>query len=158
MCVLLFMVINMDEKYIKIALEEAKKSLKSSDVPVGAVIVKNNKILSKGHNIKEKKQISTKHAEIIAIEKACRKEKNWYLSDCTIYITMEPCLMCAGAIIQSRINRVVYAIENKKFGSCCSINNVFEKQKNIEILKIKNKNLSDESSKMLMSFFKNRRK
>lgn len=141
-----------------IALKEAKKSLKSSDVPVGAVIVKDNKIISKGYNLKEKKQISTKHAEIIAIEKACKKEKSWYLTDCTIYVTMEPCLMCAGAILQSRITRVIYATENKKFGYCCSVNNVFEKEKNVKVLKIKNKEISEESSKMLMSFFKNRRK
>ena len=104
------------EKYMKIAYKEAEKAYKNGEVPVGAVIVKDNIVVSKAYNKKEKYQCTTKHAEIIAIEKACKKLKTWHLDDCEIYITMEPCMMCTGAIIQSRIKKIYYAIENEKFG------------------------------------------
>ena len=90
-------VIKMHEKFMIEAIKEANKSLEINEVPVGAVIVKNGKIISRGHNIKEKKQSSLAHAEIIAIEKATRKVKNWRLIDCDIYVTLEPCPMCASA-------------------------------------------------------------
>ncbi len=97
-----------DEYFMNIALKEAKKALKLREVPVGAVIVKNNKIISKAYNLRESKTITTQHAEILAIEKACKKLKNWRLLDCIIYVTMFPCPMCASAINQSRINKIVY--------------------------------------------------
>jgi len=141
----------MNEKYIDLALKEAYKSYKKGDVPVGAIIVKNNKIIAKAHNQKEKKQNCIKHAEIIAIEKACKKNKNWRLDDCEIYITMEPCVMCCGAILQSRINKIVYSIKNENYGG-------------IDILKTKNKKIEiisrikeNESKKMVQEFFKKRR-
>lgn len=143
----------MNEKYIDIALKEAKKSFKKGEVPVGAVIVKKNKILSKAHNLKEKKQNAVKHAEIIAIEKACKKNKNWRLEDCTLYITMEPCIMCCGAIFQSRIKKIVYCVDNENFGGINKLNEEFKKN-NIEIIKNIKEN---ESKKMLKEFFKNRR-
>ena len=132
MCVPFFLGDSMNDDiiYMKIALKEAEKSLKYDDVPIGAVIVCNNKVISKAHNMKEKLLISTKHAEIIAIEKACKKLNNWYLNDCTLYVTVEPCLMCCGAIIQSRVKRVVYATKNEKFGYVESIDKVFENKKN----------------------------
>lgn len=111
-----FVVMNMNEKYMKIAYKEALKAYKKGDVPVGCIIVKNNKIISKGYNKKEKKQNAIKHAEIIAIEKACKKLKTWHLDDCILYTTMEPCMMCTGAIIQSRIKKIVYSIKNEQFG------------------------------------------
>ena len=98
----------MHEKFMIEAIKEANKSLEINEVPVGAVIVKNGKIISRGHNIKEKKQSSLAHAEIIAIEKATRKVKNWRLIDCDIYVTLEPCPMCASAIKQSRIKKIYY--------------------------------------------------
>lgn len=141
---------------MKIALKEAKKAYKRGDVPVGAVIVKNNKIIAKGYNKKDKKNIATKHAELIAIEKACKKLKTWYLKDCILYTTLEPCLMCTGAIIQSRITTIYYSIENNNFG---------ELENNIEILKKYNKKaqinrglLEEESKILLQQFFKNKRK
>jgi tRNA(adenine34) deaminase len=84
-------------------------------VPVGAVIVKNNKIISKAYNKKEKTKNVTKHAEIIAISKACKKIKNWRLDECEIYVTMEPCMMCCGAIEQSRIKKIIYGVKNEKY-------------------------------------------
>ena len=117
----------MNEYYIQIAIKEAKKAKKKKEVPVGAVIVKNNKIISKAHNKKEKLKNCTKHAEIIAISKAWKKLKNWRLDDCEIYITMEPCMMCCGAIEQSRIKKIVYGAKNENYGYT-------EKLKNIEII------------------------
>ena len=102
----------MHEKFMTEAIKEANKSLEINEVPVGAVIVKNGKIISRGHNIKEKKQSSLAHAEIIAIEKATRKVKNWRLIDCDIYVTLEPCPMCTSAIKQSRIKKVYYGAES----------------------------------------------
>lgn len=104
------------EKYMEIALKEANKAYKKGEIPVGAVIVKNGKVISKAHNMKESKHISTCHAEILAINKACKKNKNWRLKDCELYVTVEPCMMCCGAILQSRISTVVYGTGNENFG------------------------------------------
>lgn len=154
MCVSFFIVgDNMNDIYMKIALKEAKKALKKNEVPIGAVIVKDNKIIAKAHNQKEKTKIVTKHAEIIAIEKACKKLKTWHLNDCILYTTVEPCLMCSGAIIQSRIDKVVYGTENKKFGK---LNNII-KNDNIKI-KIESGILKNDSIKLLQYFFNKKRK
>ena len=99
-----------NEKYLKIAYKEALKAYKKGDIPVGCVIVKKNKIVAKAYNKKEKNNIATYHAEILAINKACKKLKTWHLDDCILYTTMEPCIMCSGAIIQSRIKKIVYSI------------------------------------------------
>lgn len=99
---------NDDIKFMKIALEEAQKAFKKGEIPVGAVIVKDGIIISKAHNLKETKNNAIKHAEIIAIEKACAKLHNWRLIDCDIYVTLFPCPMCASAINQSRIKKIVY--------------------------------------------------
>ena len=136
----------MDQYYMKIALKEAKKALKHNEVPVGAVIVKNNKIITKAYNRKEKTNDVTKHAEIIAISKACKKLKNWRLDGCTIYITMEPCMMCCGAIEQSRISKIVYGAKNENFGNIDKIN-----IKNISQICV------DECTKIVQDFFKNKR-
>jgi len=147
----------MDEKYMKIALKQAKKSLKTDDIPIGAVIVKNNRIISKACNKKEKLKISTKHAEIIAIEKACKRLKTWHLNDCILYTTLEPCEMCTGAIIQSRISKLVYAASNEKFGYIESINDINHNKNNhkFEIVKGIYK---EESIELLKEFFKEKRK
>lgn len=97
-----------DVYFMNLALKEAKKAYKKGEIPIGAVVVKNGKIISKAHNLKESKKTVTKHAEILAIEKACAKLKNWRLIDCIIYVTMFPCPMCASAINQSRISKIVY--------------------------------------------------
>lgn len=147
----------MDGKYMMIALEEAKKSFKNGDVPVGAVIVKNDTIISKAHNTKETTCIATNHAEIIAIQQACKKLKTWRLDDCILYVTMEPCLMCAGALIQSRIKKIVYATPNIKFGFVGSIDNILNNKKNNHKIKIITNICENESKKILKEFFKNKR-
>lgn len=142
-------------KYMILALKEAKKAYIHNEVPVGAVIVMNDKIISKAYNQKEKKKTVTKHAEIIAIEKACRKLKTWHLDQCEIYITLEPCLMCCGAIEQSRIKKIYYSAPSPIYGQIENNNKIFKNNNKIEILG----NIdSDESIKLLQAFFKLKRK
>jgi tRNA(adenine34) deaminase len=114
------------EKYMKKALKEAQKALNKGEVPVGAVVVCDGKIVGKGHNLREKTHKSTAHAEIVAIEQANKKMKSWRLDNCTIYVTIEPCPMCSGAIIQSRIKQVVYGASETKSGSHHSVTNLFD--------------------------------
>ena len=143
----------MNEKYMNIALIEANKAYKKNEVPIGCIIVKNNKIISKAYNKKEKTNVVTKHAEIIAIEKACKKLKTWHLNDCILYTTVEPCLMCTGAIIQSRIKKVVYATENEKYGS---LNKIVKESKSK--LEIEKNILAEKSISLLQNFFNKKRK
>ena len=137
----------MNEYYMKLAIKQAKKALKHNEVPVGAIIVKNGKVLSKAFNKIEKTKDPTKHAEIIAISKACKKIKNWRLDDCEIYVTMEPCMMCCGAINQSRIKKIVYGTKNENYGNT-------KKLKNIKII---SQICESECTKMIQTFFKKRR-
>lgn len=127
----------MNEKYMEIAYLEAKKAYKKMEVPVGAVIVKDNKVISKAHNLTETKNDCTKHAEIIAIKKAAKKLKNWRLIDCDLYVTLEPCEMCKGAISLSRIKNVYFSVkkEDKKTKDTC--NYIFKSDNNkcLELLK-----------------------
>ena len=106
----------MQQKFMKAALKEAQKAYDKLEVPVGCVIVKDNKIIARAHNLKETKTDTTKHAEILAIQKASKKLKSWRLTDCDMYVTLEPCSMCAGAIIQSRLNKVYYGAYDEKTG------------------------------------------
>ena len=147
----------MNEKYMMEAIKEEKKSLLSDDVPVGAVIVLNNKIIARGHNMKEKYNDPTKHAEIVAIKKATRKLNDWYLKDCIMYVTMEPCLMCAGALIQSHIKKIVYGAKNDRFGYVDSIEKILNNKKNNHIVEVEGNILASESKKLLQEFFKGKR-
>mgnify|MGYP003302189324 CR=1 FL=1 len=137
----------MNEYYMNLAIQQAKKAYKYEEVPVGAVIVKNSKIIAKAYNKKEKTKNVTKHAEIIAISKACKKIKNWRLDDCEIYVTMEPCMMCCGAIEQSRIKKIIYGVKNENYGST-------ELLKNVEII---SQVCEKECRELVQSFFKKRR-
>ncbi len=139
----------MHEKYMALAIKEAKKALKKGDVPIGAIIVYNDKVIARGYNQKEYKNIATKHAEIIAIEKACKKLKTWHLDNCTLYTTIEPCSMCLGAIMQSRINNIVYGSINENFGA---IHN-----SDIKKINIVGDILSEETAGLLKDFFKSLR-
>lgn len=112
------------DNYMKLALKEAIKAAKCGEIPIGAVIVKNNKVIAKAHNTKEKSSDSTNHAEILVIKKACKKLKNWRLLDCELYVTMEPCMMCSGAIKESRISKLIYGIKNENFGYSNNINDI----------------------------------
>lgn len=138
------------------ALKEAQKALKKDEVPIGAVIVKDGKIVARGRNSREKSQNALKHAEIIAINKACKRLKSWRLDGCEIYVTLEPCPMCAGAIANARISKVVYgAKETTSEDNLCELilkSNRLNHKPNIEYRE--NKFCKD----ILQDFFKNKRK
>lgn len=146
----------MEEKYMKEALKEALKARAKDEVPVGAVIVLNGKIIARGHNKRETKKNSLCHAEIIAIDKACKKLKNFRLENCELYVTLEPCLMCAGAIVQARIKKVVFGASDNKYGMAGTVFNAFELKSNHNV-EIKKDVLKDECSEILTSFFKEMR-
>ena len=143
---------------IQIALSEAKKSLISADVPVGAIIVKDNKIISRAHNQIEQKGDSTAHAELLAIQKAIKKIGYKHLLDCTLYVTLEPCSMCAGAIVLARIPRVVYGATDPKTGACGSLYNIINDNRLNHRCEVISGVLEDECSKLLKDFFKKLRK
>ena len=129
---------NSKEKFMKEALKEAQKAYEKLEVPVGAVIVKDGKIIARGHNLKETKKDTTRHAEIIAIEKASKKLGAWRLLNCEMYVTLEPCSMCAGAMINSRIKKLYIGALDEKTGAVGSVLNLLEDYKfnhNIEVEK-----------------------
>lgn len=115
-----------DHKYMLMALQEAYKAYTLGEVPIGCVIVVGDKVISKAHNLRHTKKCSTYHAEILAIEKACKKLGRWILDDATIYVTLEPCIMCAGAIVQSRFKRLVFGVEQKRYGCVSSLMRLFD--------------------------------
>lgn len=137
-----------NKAFMKIAILEANKAFERNEVPVGAVIVKNKKIIAKAYNKKEKLKDVTSHAEILAIKKASKKLDNWRLDGCTIYVTLEPCVMCFGAILNSRIKKIVYGCSEKNFGF-----SKFIDLKNINI-NIESGILDKESKFLLQNFFK----
>lgn len=147
----------MQEKFMREALKEAQKAYNKEEVPVGAVIVKNDKIIARGHNSKEEKNNTIKHAEIIAIEKASRKLSNWRLENCEMYVTLEPCPMCAGAIINSRIKKVYIGALDEKTGACGSVLNLFNYPFNHRV-EFKTGILELECKSLLQNFFKELRK
>ena len=144
---------NNNLKYMQIAIKEAKKAAKRGDVPVGAVIVYKNKIIAKAHNKKQLRKNSLKHAELLVINKSCKKLKTWHLDECTIYVTLEPCMMCTGAIIESRIKKIYYATKSDKYGS---LNKITEKNKTK--MQINEGICKKESIDILKKFFKEKRK
>lgn len=144
------------EDYMRLALQQAQKAYDLGEVPVGAVIVQDDKIISCGYNAREINKISTAHAEIVAIENACKILGGWRLPRCTLYVTMEPCPMCAGAIINSRIDTVVFGAYDYKAGSCGSIVNLFDLEYNHKPQLIGGV-LQEECTSLLKSFFKNLR-
>ncbi len=146
----------MDEniKFMKEALKEAKKSYQKDEIPVGAVIVKEGKIIARGHNIKETKTDPTKHAEIIAIQKASKKLQTWRLSGCTMYVTLEPCSMCAGSLIQARIDKVVIGTMDEKTGACGSVLNLLSDYKFNHTVQVETGIMQEECKTILQQFFK----
>lgn len=142
-----------DEYFMEKALEEAKKSELEAEVPIGAVVVFENQIISTGRNKRETTNNALHHAEIEAIYKACQKLNRWRLIGCSIYVTLEPCPMCAGAIINSRIEKVVYGTDDPKAGSCGTVINLFDLPYNHKPIVVKDI-LKPECSSILTEFFK----
>ena len=143
---------------MKEAIKEAKKAYDKLEVPVGAVIVKEGKIIARAHNLKETKYDTTKHAEILAIQKASKKLNNWRLIDCDMYVTLEPCSMCAGAIINSRIRKVYIGALDEKTGAAGSVLNLFEDFTFNHNVEVEKGIMQEECETMLKNFFKMLRK
>ena len=148
----------MEEKFMKEALKEAKKAFDKDEVPVGAVIVKDGKIIARAHNLKESKTDTTYHAEILAIQKASKKLESWRLEGCTMYVTLEPCPMCAGALIQARLDKVVIGTMDYKTGACGSILNLLNDYTFNHKVEVETEVMKDECEKILQDFFKKLRK
>ena len=146
------------EYFMKEALKEAEKAYSKLEVPVGAVIVKDGKIIARAHNQKETKTDTTKHAEILAIQKASKKLKSWRLIDCEMYVTLEPCTMCAGAIIHSRIKKVYIGAMDEKTGAVGSVLNLFEDYKFNHKPEVEKGILKEDCESLLKQFFKELRK
>jgi tRNA(adenine34) deaminase len=145
------------EKFMKEALKEAKKAFDIEEIPVGAVIVKDGKIIAKAHNSKETSKNATGHAEILAIQKACKKLNSWRLLNCEMYVTLEPCPMCAGALINSRISKIYIGTDDEKTGACGSKLNLLEDFKFNHIVQTEKYILKEECSQILKNFFKHLR-
>lgn len=147
-----------DEMYMELAIEEAKKALSINEVPIGAVIVYNDEVIATGHNIRETTQMTLSHAELLAIQTANDKIGSWRLEDCTLYVTLEPCPMCAGAIVQARINRVVFGALDPKAGCCGSLMNLLEDSRFNHQAEVLGGVLEVECAELLKDFFRGLRR
>lgn len=148
----------MNEKYMNLAFLESKKAFKQNEVPIGAILVKNGKILAKSHNNKEKKQCCLCHAELNVIKKASKKLKNWRLDDCDMYVTLDPCPMCASAIKQARISNVYSACSNSDENNYDVISKIFLGDKTNPEVNFSTNLAENESKSLLNEFFKLKRR
>ena len=147
-----------DEKYMKEAIKQAKKAAKIGDVPIGCVLVKDGEIIARGYNRRNADKTVLSHAEVTSIKRACKKEGDWRLEECTMYITLEPCQMCAGAIVQARIPRVVIGCRNPKAGCAGSILNLLNVPAFNHQVELTEGILQEECSTLLKEFFRKLRK
>lgn len=146
--------INIDEKYMKEAIRQAKKAYAIGEVPIGCVIVYEDKIIGRGYNRRTTDKNTLAHAELIAIRKASKKMGDWRLEGCTMYVTLEPCQMCSGAIVQSRMSRVVVGCMNPKAGCAGSILNLLQMDEFNHQAELETGVLGDACSQMMKTFFK----
>lgn len=147
----------MDKKFMKRALELGQMASSNGEVPVGAVIVKNGEIIGEGHNMREEKQNALSHAEIEAINMACKKINSWRLDECEMYVTLEPCPMCAGAIINARIKTLVFGAYDSKMGSIDSVVNLCDLPYNHKV-EVYGGIMEDDCKALMTDFFENLRK
>ena len=145
-------------RFMYAAFQEAEKAFEEDEVPVGAVVVYNNNVIGRGYNQVEKLKDATAHAEMIAITSAANHLGNWRLNECDIYVTLEPCIMCTGALLASRIREIYFAASDSKFGACGSIYNLAEENKTNHNIKVYSGLLSKESEEILKTFFDKKRK
>ena len=143
-----------DKDYMCLAIKEAHKAMTIGEVPIGAIIVKDHQVIARAHNLRETLQQPTAHAEHIVIERASEIVGSWRLEDCTLYVTLEPCVMCAGAIVMSRIPRVVYGATDPKGGCSGSLMNLLEQPQFNHRSSVESGVLEKECSQLLQSFFK----
>lgn len=146
-----------DKRFMSEALLLAKKAYEMGEIPVGAVVVKEGEIVGRGHNLREHQKNAVAHAEVVAIEQACASLGTWRLEKCTLYVTMEPCPMCAGALINSRIERVVYGCKDSVAGACGSVINLNVYPFNHSFV-IEGGVLGDKARELLGKFFEEKRK
>lgn len=146
------------EFFMNKALQQAQKAYKKGEVPVGSVIVADGKVVSRGYNERELKNSALKHAEITAIERACKKRKSWRLDECDLYVTLEPCPMCAGAIIQARIRNVFFGTHDPKAGAAGSVTDLFKKGLFNHDVTVYGNVMEKECSQILKHFFSSLRK
>lgn len=149
---------SVQERYMKQAIKLANKAAELGEVPIGCVIEYQGKVIGRGYNRRTTDKSTLAHAEIIAIKKACKKMGDWRLEDCTMYVTLEPCQMCAGAIVQARVKKVVIGCMNPKAGCAGSILNILQMAEFNHQVEIEQGILGEECSMMLTSFFKDLRK
>jgi tRNA(adenine34) deaminase len=147
-----------DIHFMEEAIKEAKKAFEKDEPPVGAVIVKDGDIIARGHNLRESLQDPTAHAEMLAIRAAASKLGRWRLSDCVIYVTLEPCIMCAGAMVLARLERLVYGANDPKAGAVGSLMNLVSDERLNHRIEVKSGVLAAESGALLREFFSSRRK
>lgn len=148
------MYLHEDEKWMKEAIVEARKAEALGEVPIGAVIVKDGMVIGRGHNLREMSHNPTAHAELLAIQHASEHLKAWRLLDCTLYVTLEPCPMCAGAIVQSRVKRVVYGTTDHKAGCAGTLMNLLQEPRFNHETELTSGILQEECANLLTTFFK----
>jgi tRNA(adenine34) deaminase len=146
-----------DEQYMRVAIDQAKIAEENGDVPIGAVIVHKNQIIAKAYNQREQLQDPTAHAEIIALTQAAAALENWHLNGCAMYVTLEPCPMCAGALVLSRMDRLVYGCDDPKTGAVKSLYNIVTDERLNHRLGVVSGVLADECAKQLQDFFQKKR-
>ncbi len=145
-----------DERLMRLALEEARQAMKEGEVPVGALIVRGDEVISSAHNLRETRKTALDHAECAAIREACEQLGGWRLHECELFVTLEPCPMCAGAVINARIRRLVYGASDPKAGCCGSVTDLFSLPFNHHP-QVEGGLLAEESAALLRAFFKARR-
>ncbi|MCJ7991395.1 tRNA adenosine(34) deaminase TadA [Priestia sp. OVS21] len=143
-----------DEKYMRLAIDEALKAKDKLEVPIGAVIVQNDEVVASAYNLRETEQRSVAHAELLAIDEACKKLRTWRLEDATLYVTLEPCPMCAGAIVLSRVKRVVFGAYDPKGGCAGTLLNLLEFEKFNHQAEVVGGMLEKECGSLLTTFFR----
>ena len=148
---------NRDLEYMNLALEQARKAATQGEVPIGAVLVRDGQVLAQAHNFRETWQDPTAHAELVAIREAATQLGSWRLTDTTLYVTLEPCAMCIGAIILARIPRLVFGTLDPKAGACGSVLNVPAERRLNHRVEVIGGMLEQESQELLQAFFKNLR-
>ena len=146
-----------DEQFMQVAIEQAKIAEENGDIPIGAVIVYKNQIIAKAYNQREQLQDPTAHAEIIALTQAAAFVESWRLNGCTMYVTLEPCPMCAGALVLARMDRLVYGCDDPKAGACKSLYNIVQDERLNHRLEVTSGVLQEQCRQQLQEFFSQRR-
>ena len=145
---------NLDQKYMQMALAEARKAYQRAEVPIGAVVVCDDRVVGRGFNLREQTQDPTSHAEIIALKEAAKEQASWRLENCQLYVTLEPCPMCAGAILQSRLKRLVYAADDPKAGAVKSLYQLLGDNRFNHQVEVVSGVMEAEAAQLLKDFFR----